>query len=101
MIDYNKTILYQIYNEINDDVYYGITTNKNTSQRLAYYKSYYKNKERNKMKDIMIIKLFNEFDKIGVDNMKIKAIEYLEFNDKYSINKYLLNFIKDKQCLNK
>jgi len=41
MIDYNKTILYKIYNINNDDIYYGISANKTTSHLLAHYRNYF------------------------------------------------------------
>ena len=41
MINYKKTILYKIYNSINDEIYYGISANKTTSHLLAYYKNYF------------------------------------------------------------
>jgi len=28
MVNYNNTLLYKIYNDINDDVYYGIAASK-------------------------------------------------------------------------
>jgi hypothetical protein len=31
MIDYKNTILYRIYNDINDDIYYGICASKTAS----------------------------------------------------------------------
>jgi transposase len=100
MINYKKTILYEIYNDVNDIKYYGISANKGASTQLAYYKNYYKKMNRDKMKNQILKKLFKLFDEIGVDNIKIKTIDYIELENKFDLNKYLSSFIKGKICLN-
>jgi hypothetical protein len=100
MINYQKSILFEIYNNINNLIYYGITANKRTSTQLAYYKNYYKKSDKNKIRSEEVKNLFKLIDEIGIDNIKIRAIEYLEFENKYELNKHLNIFIKGKICLN-
>ena len=51
MINYKNTILYKIYNNINGDIYYGITANKTTSHLLAYYKNYFMKYKKQNIKN--------------------------------------------------
>ena len=46
MINYNNTLLYKIYNNINDDVYYGISASKSSSILISHYKFYLKNNKK-------------------------------------------------------
>ena len=43
MINYNNTLLYKIYNDNNDDIYYGISASKSPSILISHYKHYLKN----------------------------------------------------------
>ena len=89
-MDYKNGKIYQILNNVNDDMYVGSTT-----QPLC--KRSYKHKKDCKSRDCRIHKVMRE---IGEDNFYIELIESLSCNSKEELNAREGHYIRERDNLN-
>ena len=90
-MDYKNGKIYQILNNVNDDVYVGSTTQP-LCERL------YKHKADTKVRDCNVHKLIRE---IGEDNIYIELIESCPCNSREELRAREGYYIRERGTLNK
>jgi hypothetical protein len=93
-IDYSKGSIYQIVNDVDDEVYVGSTCDKLTN-RFHGHRGYMNTKKYEN------IRLYQHIREIGIEHFRIELIEYYPCNTKEQLHSREGHFIRERATLNK
>jgi hypothetical protein len=93
-IDYSKGSIYQIVNDVDDEVYVGSTCDKLTN-RFHGHRGFMKKKKYEN------IRLYQHMREIGIEHFRIELIEYYPCNTKEQLHAREGHFIRERATLNK